>query len=172
MNQARFTERWIALAMIGIVIGVPGLLLLAKGSVGPRWRATYFSDWQFRGEPMTRLEDGVGSEAMPPPSAGSTQVAARWESEFLVPSADSLYLMLVSVGPSRLFIDKELVLLNPSPEGDRVAGVSRQIEPGWHGIRVEYRGTAGTLKADLLVSLDGGPPRPIPASRLREPGLR
>jgi hypothetical protein len=165
-------EKTVLLLMSAVVL-LPILTWAGLHARSPRWLVRYTvpgspapASGSFRARDV-RLDNLLH----PPPHAleGVTRFAAEFESDLVMEEQGPVALMVTSRGPSKLSIDGRPILGNPGLPPRQSRGETLLLSKGTHRIRVEYAATGPEPYLALVGSLDGRPPRRLPASRLRRP---
>jgi hypothetical protein len=165
-------EKAVLLLMSAVVL-LPILTWAGLNARSPRWRVRYSVagssgpvSRDFRARDV-RLDNLLH---LPPRALRSgARFTAEFESDLAMDEQGPVALMVTSRGPSRLFIDGRLVLGNPGLPPRQSRGETLRLSRGIHRIRLEYATIGADVYLALVGSLDGGPPRPLPASRLHRP---
>ena len=139
---------------------------------GP-WRAEYFENRTFEGEPHVRREGDLRfkwENSSPLYDVPEDNFSARWDTCLLLDRAHEVTFQLVSDDGARLFVDGDLVVDNWGPHSERSRGGKVALEPGLHHLHVDYFESKHNATVSLAASLRGERPESVPSRLLRYPG--
>jgi hypothetical protein len=163
------------LGMIVLAL-VPVIVLLAlfppDYREGP-WRAQYFENRTFEGEPHVRRDGDLRfkwEDSSPLYDLPEDGFSARWDTCLELDRAYEITFQLVSDDGARLFIDGELVVDNWGTHAERSRGGKAALEPGLHHVRVDYFEAKHDAMISLAASLRGERPDSLPTRLLHYPG--
>jgi len=170
------TLRWARRAVIATfaaVLLIAYAALLWRASRPGKWRAAYFPEPGFGGEPISRRDREIAfnwGKRSPLPGIPADDFSVRWDTCLDLDAPTRAAFQLISNNDSRLFIDGELAVDNWNNKGHRSRGSWHELDAGSHHLRVEYRERNRHAQVYFRATFDDDPPRSIPSSMLHYPG--
>lgn len=159
----------LVLAVVAVVL----VLTASDWREGP-WRAQFFANADFEGDPVVVVREGDVTfdwrRNKPIDGVPEDFFAARFETCMVIEEDLEIAFQLVSDDGSRLLVDGKIVLDNWGVHAKRSAGASVRLAAGTHHLRVDYFDAQARAFLDLLASLRGELPTSIPARLLHLPG--
>jgi len=116
---------------------------------------------------VVRKATGIGiSEIRTDPALPQRQMSVRWDGFWFVPRGGAIRLSVMADDEVRVWLDDELVADRHVTDGYRTHVDPVVVEPGVHGLRVEYVQYGGGMAVDVLWAPLGLDFSPLAAERL------
>ena len=177
--KTQLALRWGIRAAV-VLASVTAFVLLAlrpwqSEDVGP-WRAAYYPNKSFDGQPDLRREVDVAFDWLldpPTDSIPADYFSARFDTCLVLEEDTDIAFQLTSDDGSRLYIDGKKRVNNwPKHNARVVKGERVSLSAGVHHLRVEYYERDRSAKLHLTASFDENEaPGPISAQMLEFPGM-
>ncbi len=141
-------------------------------ALGP-WRAAYYASEHFDGTPILRryakIDFHWGTGA-PHDVVPGDLFSAYFDTCLTLDQGAEVVFQLVSDDGARLFLDGKRVIDNWGKHAAVSRGVTLDVQPGVHHLRIKYFEDTREAELHLMASFDPDePPAQIPASMLRYP---
>ena len=137
---------------------------------GHGWRAEYYRDLLFLGDPLVRRETQLSfdwARGTPfPERRPIDRFSIRWDTCLDVPSATTVEIALTSDDGSRLFVDGRQIADNWGEHGTRTVGARHPVATGSYHLLVEYFEMSRDARVTLALEQNG---TPVPREWLRIP---
>jgi len=171
LHRRRF---WLAgLVLLLLVPAVAVVAVTLSGRAAEPWHGRYYHNRKLEGDPWVRRDRAIDFRwrgDSPFEGFRDDHFSVRWDSCLALDQPTTAAFQLASDDGSRMWIDGRMVIDSWDKRGLHPRGAEVELEPGVHHLRVEYVEYTGQAQVTLWASLDGGPPRPMGAERLRHPG--
>lgn len=172
-QELRLWRRRLGMVLLALL---PVIVLLAvfppDYREGP-WRAEYFENRKFEGEPHVRRDGDLRfkwEDSSPLYDLPEDGFSARWDTCLVLDRAYEIAFQLVSDDGARLYVDGELVVDNWGTHAERSRGGKVPLEPGLHHVHVDYFEAKHNAMVSVAASLRGERPDSLPTRLLRYPG--
>lgn len=131
---------------------------------------TYFNNPSFRGGFYLRNDNSIDFDfpGKPHPEIGKDNFSIRWKGEFYAENDEDYEFCIVTdvdSGRVKLWIGEEKII-----DGRKTGEIcgSRELERGWHGLKLEYTERRGEAKVKLYYESQSIPYQIVPNERLRQ----
>jgi hypothetical protein len=160
---SRRVTRW--MTAIALLPAPLWLLVAILRDPGPAWRAEYFGNPSFAGQPFVRSERELSIywDGRAPTVEGTLagqHLSARWDTCLRLDRAREIPFQIVSDGAARFFIDGQLKLQLEDERRRGSRGEVLRLEAGVHRLLVEMSAESWGSMA-LNASFDGRAPRAL-----------
>jgi hypothetical protein len=149
-------RRKLAIASAAVVLAIAASLLRYPR---PSWRASYFPNVDFSGNPSTQLDTSIDfdwSGRRPRYNLWPSNYSVRWESCLALRDPRPVAFALGSDDGSRLYVDGQLVIDDWGEHGFRDVSTWRTLPAGGHRVRVDYYQGDGPARVRLRISARDG----------------
>lgn len=170
--RRRTAKRW----GLGVVLAIPivaaALWTMPDFREGP-WRAQWYANVDFAGEPVATTREGDvrfdWSRGSPSPTLPRDAFSVRFDTCLVLDEPLTITFQLVSDDGSRVFVDGEKVVDDWGVHAKQSAGGDVELAAGVHHLRVDYFEERALASLELRASLRGEVPATVPARLLRHP---
>jgi len=155
-----------------LVLSIGGGLFLGTPKGQGKWRGQYFSNEQFSGDPIIRMDDNLSfywGKGPPLESIPVDNFSVRWESCLMLNKDKKAHFMIGADNDARVFIDEKELIDSRGPVELKVTEKKLPLKKGVHFIRVDYVEKTHGASVWLRASFDGGAPTQIGTDMLFAP---
>jgi hypothetical protein len=164
--RARRLRGWIARTALVVALLATAVILARPRPVasGGVWRAQYFQNRHFHGEPLDtydRVVDVDWGDGIPRFGFPYDGFSVRWHACLVLDAPQSVTLALTSYDGSRVLVDDRIVVDNWGDHELRTARSTLELAAGAHLVEVRYTTHRGRSGVSLYAAFGDGPLAPL-----------